>query len=42
MTHSPFAVTETAYEDAFARYLKESAALERALGISSLADLHTR
>lgn len=32
---------ETGYEDTFARYLKTTAALERALGIRSLADLDT-
>ena len=31
----------TGYEDTFARYLKTTAALERALGIRSLADLDT-
>ena len=31
----------TGYEDTFARYLKGTAALERALGIASLADLDT-
>lgn len=32
---------ETGYEDTFARYLKMTAALERALGVHSLADLDT-
>ena len=31
----------TGYEDTFARYLKMTAALERALGVRSLADLDT-
>lgn len=31
----------TGYEDTFARYLKVTAALERALGVASLADLDT-
>ena len=33
---------ETGYEDTFARYLKITAALERALGVRSLADLDAR
>ena len=33
---------ETGYEDTFARYLKITAALERTLGIRSLADLNAR